>query len=245
MENTMLNNTSSIEDLKNFAGEDVYNLVSNIMNCITYHFHDTSENASLKQRHAINDNLYLRDDASNLAAYLYFLSKKYPKNFIRIVKTIQLVAPFFGEFLLRPHIDNEDYIELEWFEKGEDIPFKIDVLSDGTLRFICLATLFLQPVELQPAIIIIDEPELGLHPYALSILAGLIKSASQDRQIIVSTQSVELLNHFSASDVIVAEKHDGCTKLKRLNENDLNIWLEDYSLGELWCKNILGGRPTK
>ena len=210
-----------------------------------YHFHDTSDSALVKQRQAINDNIYLRSDAQNLAAYLYLLRDQYPTHYQRIVKTIQLVAPFFGGFYLRPHSNNQDQIELEWVEQGEDIPFKAYQLSDGTLRFICLATVLMQPEDKQPEMILIDEPELGLHPYAINVLASLLRSTAKSKQVIVSTQSVALLNEFDASDVIVCDRIEGATHLHRLDENALAEWLEDYSLGELWQKNLLGGRPSR
>lgn len=210
-----------------------------------YHFHDTSDSALVKQRHGINDNAYLRPDARNLAAFLHHLKKHHPKHYRRIIKTVHLVAPFFGDFNLHPQPDNKDQIELEWFEKSQDTPFKAHTLSDGTLRFICLATVLLQPEQLKPDTLLIDEPELGLHPFAIHLLAGLLRSASKNNQIIISTQSPDLLDEFEAEDVIVADRSEGVTELKRLNENGLKVWLEDYTLGELWQKNILGGRPTK
>ncbi len=225
---------------------EIYNYTVPVMKSWRlYHFHDTGESALVKQRQAINDNIYLRSDAQNLAAYLYLLKEQYETYYQRIVKTIQLVAPFFGDFYLRPQPNNSDQIELEWIEKGEDIPFKAYQLSDGTLRFICLATVLMQPEDLQPDMILIDEPELGLHPYAINVLASLLRAASESKQIIVSTQSVELLNEFEAKDVIVADRNEGWTHLHRLKQNDLASWLEEYSLGELWKKNILGGRPSR
>ncbi len=209
-----------------------------------YHFHDTSDSALVKQAHPIYDNLYFRPDARNLAAYLYFLKTHHEKSFMKIEKTIRLVAPFFGKFLLRPMTDNVQNIQLEWFEEGEDFPFKASNFSDGTLRFICLATLLLQPEDLQAETIIIDEPELGLHPYAITVLAGLLKSISQNKQIIISTQSVDLLSEFSAEDVIVVNREDNRSVLSRLDVSKLSSWLEEYSLGELWKKNLLGGRPS-
>ncbi|GBE91161.1 AAA family ATPase [Nostoc cycadae] len=206
-----------------------------------YHFHDTSDSAYVKQPHGINDNVYLRPDARNLAAFLYLLRENYQKSYQQIVKTIRLVAPFFGNFCLRPSPKN--LIELEWFERGQDVPLKAHSFSDGTLRFICLATVFLQPEELQPETILVDEPELGLHPYAIKILASLIKTVS--KQVIVSTQSVELLNEFDVADVIVVDRLQGKSLLSRLDEEELEEWLEEYSLGELWKKNLLGGRPSR
>ncbi|GHT87789.1 chromosome segregation protein SMC [Betaproteobacteria bacterium] len=210
-----------------------------------YHFHDTGRSALVKQVHGVNDNNYLRDDARNLAAFLYRLKQHHDLYYQRIVKAIQLVAPFFGDFHLRPTVDNKEKIQLEWTEVGQDIPFTASALSDGTLRFICLATVLLQPEEFAPATILIDEPELGLHPFAITVLAGLMKSVAQQHQLVVSTQSVELVNEFDAEDLIIADKQDQATVLRRLDTVMLHEWLEEYSLGELWKKNLLGGRPTR
>jgi predicted ATPase len=209
-----------------------------------YHFHDTSESSLMKQPHAINDNFYFRPDARNLAAYLYYLQQNFPSDFQKIEKAIRLVAPFFGQFALRPQTSNPEVIELEWFEESEDMPFKAHHFSDGTLRFICLTTLLLQPSEKQATIIIIDEPELGLHPYAITVLAGLLKSISKEKQVIVSTQSVDLLSEFLPEDVIVVNREANKSVLRRLEGTKLQGWLEEYSLGELWKKNLLGGRPS-
>ena len=210
-----------------------------------YHFHDTSGSALVKQIHNINDNEYLRDDARNLAAFLLRLRNHHEEHYQRIIKAIRLVAPFFGDFHLRPTVDNKEKIQLEWTEQGQDEPFTASALSDGTLRFICLATVLLQPEEFMPAAILIDEPELGLHPFAISVLAGLMKSAAQEHQLIVSTQSVELVNEFDAEDLIVVDKRGGASTFKRPDTEALAEWLAEYSLGELWKKNLLGGRPGR
>jgi len=210
-----------------------------------YHFHDTSVSARIKQIHSINDNEYLRDDARNLAAFLFRLKNHHHKHYQRIIKTIRLVAPFFGDFHLRPTIDNKEKIQLEWTEQGHDEPFTASALSDGTLRFICLATVLLQPEDFMPTTILIDEPELGLHPFAINILAGLMRSASHKYQLIVSTQSVELVDAFDAEDLIVTDKRNGATTFKRPDTETLSEWLTEYSLGELWNKNLLGGRPGR
>lgn len=210
-----------------------------------YHFHDTSQSALVKQVHGINDNIYLRDDARNLAAFLYRLKDHHEPHYRRIVKAIQLVAPFFGDFHLRPSVDNPDKLQLEWTEVGQDVPFTASALSDGTLRFICLATVLLQPEQFMPATIIIDEPELGLHPFAITVLGGLMKSAAETHQLIVSTQSVELVSEFDVGDLIVVDKQADASVFRRPDVETLREWLADYSLGELWKKNLLGGRPTR
>ena len=229
--------------IKDFKHKYVYYIKPAIESWRIYHFHDTSDTALVKQSHSITDNLRLKTDAANLAAFLFYLNKKHPNNYQQIVKTIQLVAPFFHDFVNRK---NDGYIQLEWFEKGDlDTPFKAHVLSDGTLRFICLATLLLQPFKLMSDTILIDEPELGLHPYALAILADLIKRVSERKQVIISTQSVELIEYFSANDIIVVDRVNEASTFKRLNEAQLKDWLDDYTLGELWKQNIIGGRPAR
>lgn len=208
-----------------------------------YHFHDTSDTAAVKQIHSTSDNLRLKPDAANLAAFLNRLKQKFQQNYSLIVKTIRLVAPFFDDFIFR---EGEESIQLEWKERDNpDTPFKAHILSDGTLRFICLATLLLQPKSLMADTILIDEPELGLHPYALSILADLIKVASENTQLIISTQSVELINHFSPNDIIVVDRVNNASTFRRLDETELQDWLEDYNLGDLWKQNIIGGRPSR
>jgi len=183
----------------------------------------------------------LRSDAGNLAAFLYLLQKTSSTHYEVIRDTIRLVAPFFDDFVLRPMPENENKIRLEWREIGSDHPFLAHHLSDGTLRFICLATLLLQPK--MPSTILIDEPELGLHPYAINVLASLMRSASKRSQLIVSTQSVTLVNQFEAEDLLVVDRKDHATTIERVDPERLTEWLEDYALGDLWEKNVLGGRP--
>ena len=221
---------------------------SNIDGLRVYHFHDTSDTALVKQPCSSNDWLRLKPDAENLAVYLIYLKDWHFESYMQIIKTIQLIAPFFAKFVDKklPTTNNEQKIQLEWFEKGNlDTPFKAHVLSDGTLRFICLATLLLQPFELMNDTVLIDEPELGLHPYALALLADLIKRAAEQKQLIIATQSVELINHFSANDIIVVDRVNDASTFKRLDEEQLKDWLEDYTLGDLWKQNIIGGRPSR
>ena len=206
-----------------------------------YHFHDTSDSAKVKQIHALNDNLTLKSDAANLAAYLRMLKDLHEKEYNRIVSTIRLVLPFFDDFVHRDNIEN---IELEWVQKGKsDTPLKAHMLSDGSLRFICLTTLLLQPIYLLPDTVLIDEPELGLHPYAITVLADILKQVSEKKQIIVSTQSVELVNELEPEDVIVVNQKNYESVFERLDSSALSSWLEEYTLGELWKNNIFGGRP--
>jgi len=209
-----------------------------------FHFHDTSDTAGVKRLGALHDCSYLRSDASNLAAYLFHLKQNHPETYSQIRKNVALAIPFFDDFVLKPISlpSGEQQIRLLWKQKDSDYALWPSQLSDGSLRFICLVTALMQPNP--PSTIIIDEPELGLHPYALVLLGALIRAAAKRMQVIVSTQSVPLLNEFSISDLIIVEREKGVSTFKRLNQKDFKNWLEDYSVGELWEKNVLGGRPN-
>jgi predicted ATPase len=208
-----------------------------------YHFHDTSDSARMKSTGDINDNLFLRGDAGNLAAFLYSLKTSFKNHYEMIRSTVQQVAPFFDDFLLRPTPENPTKIRLEWREQGSDYPFFAHQLSDGTLRFICLASLFLQPKP--PSTIVVDEPELGLHPFAISVLASMMRSTAARTQVIASTQSVPLVNEFDADDLIVVNHRENQTKFDRVSGSALSDWLDEYKLGDLWQKNVIGGRPAR
>jgi predicted ATPase len=210
-----------------------------------YHLHDTSSSAPMRKTARLNDNEFLRPDGSNLAAFLYYLHEKHSDSYNLIQRTIQRVAPFFDDFQLRPLKLNPEDIKLEWRHRNSDQYFDASSLSDGTLRFIALATLFLQPTVYRPSIILVEEPELGLHPYAIEMLASLIRPASTETQVIVSTQSSLLLDHFEPDDVLVANRVEGSTQITRLEKEPLSKWLDDYSLGQLWEKNEIGGRPHR
>lgn len=230
------------KDKRGFAGGR--NVASYIYDAISswkiYHFHDTSKLASMRRYETIDDHDYLRFDAANIASFLYDLNKNAQNVYKQIVDTIRLVTPFFDDFILKPN--KNEKVNLRWKQKGSDYPLKPHHLSDGTLRFICLTTALLQPV--LPSTIIIDEPELGLHPYAIVILAELIQATSKKTQIIISTQSPALVDYFEPEDIIVVNRKKGASVFERLNKHNLSSWLEDYSLGDLWRKNIVTGGPT-
>ena len=207
--------------------------------CRVFHFHDTSADAPVKRRVDDADNLTLAPDARNLAPLLARLRIENLVRYQRIIRAIRTVAPFFDDFVLEPEAGR---MRLRWQEKGLDDVFSADGLSDGTLRFICLAVLLLQPE--CPGTIVLDEPELGLHPFAINQLANLIRRAAVDgRKVVLATQSVTLLSHFEAGEVAVVERGAHGTQVSRLDPARLSEWLADYSLGELWEKNLLGGRP--
>lgn len=212
-----------------------------IENWRVYHFHDTTPAAAVKQQTAISNNVALTADAGNLAAFLKRIADT--PAYQLIVLTIRRVAPFFKDFVLEPEDSAGRFVRLRWSHLGSDDVYDANDFSDGTLRFICLATLLLQPEP--PGIIILDEPELGLHPFALKILAGLVRSLSARSQIIVSTQSVTFANQFAPEDMAVVDRVDEASRLRRLYPHELDAWLEDfeYGVGDLWEKNVIGGTP--
>lgn len=203
----------------------------------------------MRRPRAINDNDVFRPNAENLAPFLYRIQQTDRASYSRIRDVVRLAAPFFDDFKLRPMPATPDMIQLEWQQRDSDYPFRANQLSDGTLRFICLATALLQPTP--PPTVLFDEPELGLHPYALTLLGNLFKQAARvlfdqiERQVIISTQSALLLNEFAPEDVIVVERTNGESTFRRLIPSDLSEWLDEYTLGELWQKNVLRGRPQE
>ena len=234
--------TTSNRFLDGITKADAHSLIADWN---VFHFHDTSETAGVKRLGPLHDNEYLRSDASNLAAFLCKLAGEHTAVYERIRQVVTLAIPFFDDFVFRPQVlpTEESQIRLLWRQKGSDYSLWPSQLSDGSLRFICLATALLQPDP--PSTIVIDEPELGLHPHAITLLGALIRSATNRMQVIVSTQSVPLLNEFSLDDLIVVEREAGASIFKRLNQEAFATWLSDYSIGELWEKNILGGRPSQ
>lgn len=210
-----------------------------------YRFQDTGETSPLKKTNELHNNRSLSRLGGNLAAFLYLLKNQHPSSYELIRKTVQEVAPFLDDFQLEPILLNPETIKLEWRHKRSQQYFDASSLSDGTLRFIALATLFLQPVELRAAVILVDEPELGLHPRAIEVLASLIRYASKDTQVIAATQSSLLADHFDPEDILIADRVDGGTELTRLEPEPLTEWLKDYSLGQLWEKGELSGRPVR
>ena len=206
-----------------------------------YHFHDTSPESGVRRYHDQGHSEALFVDAANIAPYLLALKTAHPSSYTEILNAVRLVIPFFDDFILKPNA--REHLRLDWRQKGlRDYPMRPSHLSDGSIRFICLATALLQPNP--PSTTIIDEPELGLHREAIGILSELIQDAAKRTQVIVATQSAALINHFSIEDIIVVNRRDGQSTFERLDEKDFTVWLEDYSVGELWAKNVIAGGPT-
>lgn len=214
-----------------------------------FHFHDTSWTSELRRNAWADNDRYLRSNGSNLAAYLYALghgeSDSARAAWKRLSLLVRRVAPFIAELTPGPipHASSQNAaVRLDWVDdQGET--FGPHQFSDGTLRAIALITALAQPTETLPALLCIDEPELGLHPAGINVLVELIRAVAHRCQIVLATQSPALLDHFAPEEVVVAERIDGATRFRRLEPEQLAGWLEDYSLSELFDKNVLGGRP--
>lgn len=210
-----------------------------------YHFHDTSLNSAIRLSQDINRHGILDAGGGNLAAFLNRLRVTDQQHFSRIESHVRMAVPFFKEFRLRPDPLNQERILLRWADRtGEE--FGPHQLSGGSLRAIALITALLQPESTMPSLMLIDEPELGLHPSAICLIASLIKAAATRRQIIVATQSPGLLSEFHPGDILVAERHEdaagyGETVFNRLSAEELGAWLSDYNLGALYEMQVNGG----
>ena len=207
---------------------------------VVYQFHNTSSTARVKDKWRVEDNRWLKEDAGNLAPVLLRLRDDQGSYYQRIVDTIRLILPFFSDFELNP---DHGSLLLQWRERDSDQVFDVAQSADGMLRALALVTLLLQPEQDLPDVLIIDEPELGLHPYAINIVGGLIRSLATRIQVVVATQSAQLIDCFDPRDIVVVERDQRRSSFRRLNADDLSDWLQEYSLSELWEKNVLGGRP--
>ena len=216
-------------------------ILSLLRRCVVHQFHNTSETARIRQKWDKEDNRYLKDDGANLAPFLFRMKEERGKYYQRIVETIKLITPYFSDFFFDP---GDWSMMLKWTEIGTDMVFGAHQASDGTLRTMALISLLLQPEENFPAVLILDEPELGLHPYAINIVAGLIKSASLHTQVILATQSMAFVDYFDPEDIIVVDRPLRNSTFRRLTLEELKEWLEVYTLSELWEKNVIGGRPA-
>jgi len=216
-------------------------LLSLLLNqCVVHQFHNTSPTARIRGKWPVTDSRLLKEDAGNLAPVLLRLREQDPEYYRRITETLRLIMPFFADFELHAH---HGAVLLQWRERGSDLIFDVSQASDGMLRTMALVTLLGQPLGNQPAILILDEPELGLHPYAINIVAGLLRAASLHTQVIVATQSTAFVNCFEPEDIVVVNRTGMESTFERLSAEKLKDWLDEYSLSELWEKNVIGGRP--
>jgi predicted ATPase len=226
--------------VREFQNQTARVILQLLRQCKVYQFHNTSETARIRQTWDATHNRYLLEDAANLAPFLLRLKIDENKSYHRIVETIRQIAPFFEDFILEPY---NGRILLRWRERNSDLEFGAHQASDGTLRTMALISLLLQPKKDLPSVLILDEPELGLHPFAIDVIAGLLKSVSLTSQVFVATQSMLLLNYFEPDDVIVVDRRERDSYFRRLSNANLKDWLKDYSLAELLEKNVIGGNP--
>ena len=211
-----------------------------------FHFHDTSMTSALRTNARSEDHHYLRSDGSNLAAFLWHLQQSGEEEdqtaWRRINQLVRRIAPVVKELRPVPITSKGKSVRLDWIDDQDQL-FAVHQLSDGTLRAIALITALAQPSERLPRFISIDEPELGLHPAAITILADLARSVSRHCQVLFATQSTTFLDHFQPEEVVVVERDRGVTTLRRLDATELRGWLEEYSLSEIFDKGVVGGRP--
>ena len=232
---------SALADSKDYVAQSIYWMLAY---CKVYQFHDSSNEGPLRQACPVETANYLQSHGNNLPSFLLYLRDNYADSYKRIVDYVRDVVPQFQDFYLEP---NNKTISLRWIDNSAtDYRFNAYQFSDGSIRFIALATLLLQPAKTMPDVIILDEPELGLHPYAITQLAEMIKDASIHAQVIIATQSKDLVDHFDVDNISVVEMDEKTqsTSVTHLKEDDYKLWLEQYTVSELWDKNIIGGRPV-
>ncbi len=217
-------------------------ILSLLRKLVVYQFHNTSATARMRNKWQVDDNRWLKEDAGNLAPFLFRLRSDEPPYYQRIVETLRLILPFFADFEF--DVEPQRSLLLRWRERSSDVVFGASQAGDGMLRAMALVTLLLQPERDLPDVLILDEPELGLHPYAINIVSELIRSVSTHVQVMLATQSVTLINHFKPEEIVVVERSGSESTLRRLDSDQLKDWLAEYSVSELWEKNVIGGRPT-
>jgi len=207
---------------------------------VVHQFHDTSFKSRMRQTWELRDDRHMKEDGANLASVLKGLHDGENARYTRIVDVLQVLLPFFEDFELEPR---HDRILLQWTEKDSDVVFDASQASDGMLRTMALVTLLSMPPDRLPAVLMLDEPELGLHPAAISVVAGMIRSLAETNQVVLATQSAAMVDEFEPEQVVVVEREGRQSGFKRLQKSGLEQWLQDYSLAEMWEKNLLGGRP--
>ncbi len=185
----------------------------------------------------------LAENGSNLTSVLQYLANKleYRPTWVRIKEILSIAYPNFEDIYF-PAEGGDGNLVLRWKERTfEKRDFSANFLSDGTLHFLCLLAILLNPAP--PPLICIDEPELGLHPALIRIIAELLKDAATRTQLVVATHSPELVSHLEPEDILIVENIKGATEMRRLSSDELKTWLKEYTLAELWLARDLGGNP--
>ncbi len=207
-----------------------------------YQFHNTSVNAAINKYWDVTDCYRLRSDGGNLASVLLDLKKNDPRRYSIIVRQIQRFVPTLEDFELNP-VEASGKVMLKWRSRFSDKTFGAHLTSDGSLRLFCLITLLSLPEERLPSVICIDEPELGLHPSAVELVAEMVKIVARKRQVILATQSPYLVDCFELENVIIAESRGGATSLKNLPRSEYQRWLDaDFQLSDIWLSRSVGSK---
>lgn len=231
----LINGNQPVSELSDFSAD-----------WMVYHFQDATELSAPRRSEIVEHAQYLCEDGGNVAPFLMRLQNgdlASRRSYKAIIDAVRLVMPFFDDFQLNAmSYGPAEKVKLSWRQKGSDYPFQPYHFSDGSLRFICLATALLQPRP--PSLIVLDEPELGLHPLAIDVVSEMVKAAASRSQLVVATQSPALVDQFSFKDMIVAGRQNGATVFERLNEADFSCWMDDYTIGELWRDNVIQGGPA-
>ena len=228
---------ANLPQVNNSTATTILNLLRKL---IVYQFHNTSDTAPMRLKWSVSDGRWLKQNGENLGSFLFRLQNYEKPYYLRIVKYIRLVLPFFDDFEL---YDEFGQILLRWKEKGTNKVFNAGQASDGMLRTIALISLLAQNPRDLPTVLFLDEPELGLHPSAIDAVAGLIKVASSNCQVFIATQSISLVNNFELDDLVVIDRKKRSSEYKRPDSENLQVYLEEFSTGQIWEKNIIGGRP--
>ena len=218
----------------------VREIIHLLRHCTSYQFHDTSNHSNLKKKWDVEDSTDLRADGGNLAAILYRLKDEDLPRFESICQYIRHALPIFDRFEIKERYGK---VSLRWKSKWIDKTIGAHLTSDGSLRFFALVTLLNLPPEMLPDMLLLDEPELGLHPAAVGLIGEMIKILAKERQVVVATQSPLLVDEFDLDEIVVLELREGRTRVRRFDGKKYGRWLERYSTGQLWEKNLLGGRP--
>ncbi|HUB62747.1 MAG TPA: AAA family ATPase [Puia sp.] len=226
-----------LPEVSNQTATVILNLLRKL---IVYQFHNTSDTAPMRLKWSVSDGRWLKQNADNLGSFLFRMQREQMSFYSRIIKYIRLVLPFFEDFEL---YDEFGQVLLRWKETGTNKIFNAGQASDGMLRTIALIALLAQNPKDLPTVLFLDEPELGLHPSAIDAVAGLIKAASSHCQVFVATQSISLVNNFELDDLVVIDRKSRNSEYHRPDSINLQAYLEEFSTGQIWEKNIIGGRP--
>jgi predicted ATPase len=218
-----------------------YKILRELQEWRLYRDIDVGPEAPIRQPALIRPSMVLSKNGSNLASVLNSIQQQHPAIWKEIEELLETVYPQFHSITFPPE-GGDGKVVLRWWERPyEESGFSANLLSDGTLKFLCLIAILRNPSP--PPLICIDEPELGLHPDWIKVVAELLQSAANRTQLIVTTHSPQLVSKLSPEEVVVTEKQDGKTAFRTLSQEALESWLKEFTLGDLWLAGHLGGRP--